>query len=555
MKNNKYVIWGLVIIALVYFCVMNIIVPYFSDDYGFMYSYDGSKITSFFQAVKQTGSFYMLWNGRLIPNFLGFTITSLLSDSVFNLLNTVIYLFVIICSIKLLWGGFDRTTVIGISALLIGLFFINKDDLFYWAIGSVNYLWPLLLFIILLLLIDKCHNCECILPSWTICLLGFLLSLTHEGYVMPLFGTLAIFLFFDYINHRLNKKLLFLELGIMLALIIVMLSPGVISRFNNTASTSGSLMVFLGKVFINVFMDLRIFYLMIIGLLVVRIKNKSKFKIFFKENLFLITLSLIGLVPAIMVSTGGRVLLCTEVTSLFVLARLVQQFLVVNNVTRMLTLTIDLAVLCLMCFIAFNSYHNWHSYKESEREYFTQADGTVIIDDSHNSAAYKIPGYIMNLDVVYDACVKSRLQSEKKYLKNVDTCEVIAPLPKSLLIILLDSAEVFFDEKNRVRGNAGFFTKENCNFFVARYNEQLEESINRGCLSFKNNIPFLQSKRFYVNISKEEILNQTMPMRIVELIGIGRVILFPKTYKSYSFATLEELNILDEPAASRFSIM
>ena len=93
LKGNYIVIFSFVVVTL-FFGWMNFVVPFYSDDYAFMYSMLNNDVhnQSLSDVINSTRAFYFSWNGRVIPNFIGFFVTSLLSDLQFNVANTIIYI-------------------------------------------------------------------------------------------------------------------------------------------------------------------------------------------------------------------------------------------------------------------------------------------------------------------------------------------------------------------------------------------------------------------------------------------------------------------------------
>ena len=550
--KTKYSIYPcvLLVIMMLFFILMNIMIPFYGDDYAFMYTPSGKRIQTFLDVINSTATMWMSWNGRILPNLLGYTFPSFLSESVFDLLNALIYFLTIICIVLFLWHRWNKVGIIGITVLLIGLFYINRDDVFYWCTGSVNYLWPLPFFILLLFLAEQTINDKIKLPVWIVGILSFFLSLTHEVYIMPLCGALGILLLHRLFSRKVSLELIIICIGCFGGLAVIMLSPGVFARFSNTTDATGSILVFFAKVFFRVLLELRIFYLMIIISLMLRLRNKEEYNRFIRENILLYLITFLGLVPAVMTSSGGRVLICTELASLLIVSKLLQGF---SNIPlfRRVCVAMGGCLICLLAFVSYRSYFNWKAYRGSVSTYLAQDSSTVLVDDSHNFASRMIPGYIMNLDLFYDGFVKKRLAKEKSKLFG-RSCDVMQQLPLSVFNILEDEG-TFFCLDNKIMGNAEFYENDKCRYYIARFTQEKYEKILEGCLSIKRSMPII-GKKMYVNVLRDEIVDITMPVVFVDLDNNRRYIILRKDYKNYPFTNIDEINIYDIPGIKKFEL-
>ena len=156
-KSNFSVILTGIVIAVCFY-LYNLAVPYYSDDwwYNFIhesdYSYPSTRIENVGDIVTSQINHYQTVNGRLPVTTLVQYVVTFIPKSVFNLLNTA--MFMIAC--LLLIRNYTSTHITARHWILTScfLFFLMPGhyDTLMWATGAINYLWvgTFILFIMLL---------------------------------------------------------------------------------------------------------------------------------------------------------------------------------------------------------------------------------------------------------------------------------------------------------------------------------------------------------------------------------------------------------------------
>lgn len=550
LKGNYIVIFSFVVVTL-FFGWMNFVVPFYSDDYAFMYSMLNNDVhnQSLSDVINSTRAFYFSWNGRVIPNFIGFFVTSLLSDSQFNVANTIIYILLIGLVTYYLFGSFKNIPVAGFITLIIGLFLINRDDLFYWAIGSANYLWPLPILMLLFLLVNYClHASTYKWYDYFLVPFVFIMSFTHEGYMLPFCG--AIFFSMLYTRNYNNRLLLAIAFSAVLATGIMVLNPGSMERLLKTTDGSALGAFSLIKRIWILIKDLRVFYLVLIVFAVSFFKSRASFIRFIKDNHLLVIFTILGVLPGFLTATGGRALLCAEFGSVMLLAKYIGiRWEYLKNRYAIIFLSV---FLCIWTYVGFYSYMNWKSYRNAVTSYVNSKNNTVLLDDSYNYAAYTLPHYIMNMDNLFNFFVKERLQKEKRLIQRLDTCEMIQQLPLSVYTFV-NNRNSFSSNFEKLSGNVGFYTSKELNYYVAENNSNKREKIEKGCLSFSDYIPFI-GKELIVNIASDEVTDGELPISFPDNPKTGKLILYNKNYKNFPFTKIKSVNLLEEPSDKKFEI-
>lgn len=128
------------------FYVMNIIVPFYGDDYAVIYSmYNDRLITNVTDLLKSTFVSWHNLNGRFFCNLLMMAFPTLIGDVIFNILNTMVFTISLCLMIKLVVPKFNCSSICPIAIVLCGFYVIMLENgsLFFWGAGSANYLWSM----------------------------------------------------------------------------------------------------------------------------------------------------------------------------------------------------------------------------------------------------------------------------------------------------------------------------------------------------------------------------------------------------------------------------
>lgn len=206
MLNRQY----LVVLFVIFFSflVLNIFTPFNGDDYLYAFNYfDWSRIENIKDVFESQCTHYQEVNGRFVPHIFEQIFSGITGKWLFNVLNaliqTILVLLVVkrICLRDLFYR--DKYVIItGFSFLACLFLFFYPGQSMLWMAGGLNYLWPTVLALVLLILFEKGNNPIRSLPIF---LLSLLSGWFQEGISIPFIATLWV-LFVFYKRHR-NKKI------------------------------------------------------------------------------------------------------------------------------------------------------------------------------------------------------------------------------------------------------------------------------------------------------------------------------------------------------------
>ena len=240
---NKPTLFIIYVISAISFYLMNIYTPFNGDDYGYAFiigDQNFSPIKTFGDVITSQYNHYFLANGRIVPHVLEQSFMGIFGKDIFNLLNTIIYLFLISFIYHILNKDLsNRQNIILLLIICIASLycFSYPGQTELWMDGSFNYMWPTFLALIVVCIFQRKQNYT-IFQNILLFLFAIIASCTHEGIVIPITGSLLFFLlFFKKFRHQTNY---IITIGYTLGTLVVSLSPGILSRLStNELPTHG----------------------------------------------------------------------------------------------------------------------------------------------------------------------------------------------------------------------------------------------------------------------------------------------------------------------------
>lgn len=255
LKNDKkfniiFTLITFLVFAIIFFLLNYSTVLQWNDDF----SYSNAK------SIKDVFSLafneYFNWNGRVFTNII-LRLMLMLDKNIFNIFNTIIF---ILLNYLIVWystygikisQGFK--VILFTFSIFLTIFFIPDQDVLFWVVGSINYIWPatILLFTFLFffkLVIDSIYSknnkkySNGTIP----------LTLTCSIYITSIFSgnsnensSLAILImmilsiiYFRINNIKYNNKLLIVLFIFTIGYLLLLFSPGVHNRSRIIAETS-----------------------------------------------------------------------------------------------------------------------------------------------------------------------------------------------------------------------------------------------------------------------------------------------------------------------------
>lgn len=188
----------------VYVYAMNSFMPYYDDDIWYSYRYVAAEELS---PLRHVGDVFesQYWhyideNGRAVVHVLLQTLLGFLPETLFDILNTVMFLLLLTLVAGRVAGSLRFSTVLFAGAALLWLLPAG-DYLFYWAAGSLNYMWTsaaVLLFVAVWDDVRRGGRLTRRYPAlWVV--LSFLSGWSHEALALPVCAALLLWMA---LHHR-----------------------------------------------------------------------------------------------------------------------------------------------------------------------------------------------------------------------------------------------------------------------------------------------------------------------------------------------------------------
>ena len=168
------------------------------------------------------------------------TITGMFPTIVFDFLNTIMFIWLIIVLFIIGYGRFPNSSKFKdiLAVLIIFFLFIAVfpliGQLLFWKAGASNHTWGLTILLSFSLPYRLNYKTDHHLESKFILilyiLLGFLAGLTIENAVIIVFGFLLIYYLFSRRNDNIDKKFIYPIISFLVGIIILLFSPGTTHR-------------------------------------------------------------------------------------------------------------------------------------------------------------------------------------------------------------------------------------------------------------------------------------------------------------------------------------
>lgn len=197
-----------------------------------------NRIDSFGEAFSSQLNHYMLMNGRFTVHFIVQCFCGFLGKPLFNIINTLIYLAFLYGCLCLTGIKDMKESFVLISLLWLGLpvQYIFSFDIAF----AVNYLWTATACVYFLVLFHTCSRSKDKVSHKRLAILflyGFICGSMHEGFTLPLSGSLFFYVLLHY--KQLNTAQIALILGIWTGTLTVVLAPGTLNRGSSSLSGQG----------------------------------------------------------------------------------------------------------------------------------------------------------------------------------------------------------------------------------------------------------------------------------------------------------------------------
>ncbi len=243
-RITKLIFSAFLLLISLFIFFINIKMPLVGEDYSLQpWNYNKSpatiigKIDLIFDKVYLSAT---MWSAR-IGEALS-TITAAFPPLVFDIINTLFFIWLIYILFVLVYGRFpisgnpqDGFAFFSIIFLIITLFPL-LGQIFFWKAGTSNHIWGLILLLSFTLPFRMSYrNNKFILSTRSLLifvLLGFFAGLSVENAAVVVFGFLLLYYIILVIKKQLDKKYMFPLISFGIGLSILLFSPSTSIRRN-----------------------------------------------------------------------------------------------------------------------------------------------------------------------------------------------------------------------------------------------------------------------------------------------------------------------------------
>lgn len=243
-KVRRIIFYSFILLVAGFFLYINLKMPLVGEDFTMQpWGYNSSpsslngKISAIFHTVYYSA---ILWSPR-IGEALS-TITSAFPKILFDVVNTILIIWLIIILFVLGYGRFpnsnkyfDIFTIFLIVLLLITLFPL-LGQVFFWKTGACNHLWGLILILSFILPfrlnISKKIVIKKIYSLILYIILGFFAGLTIENVSAVVLGFLFMYYLISFHKNTIDRKFIFPLISNAFGVSILLFSPGTVTRRN-----------------------------------------------------------------------------------------------------------------------------------------------------------------------------------------------------------------------------------------------------------------------------------------------------------------------------------
>lgn len=495
MKQNRLVIIILVILAAVFYC-LNSFVPYYDDDIWYALRYIPnetlSPICSFTDVLESQYHHYMGENARAIVHITLQSLMAFLPDWGFDLLNTIV--FVVFLLLIARYTQSDKSVAIAPLSLLVicvGVYGLlpDMDYLYYWAAGSLNYLWPSVATLVFMLMWERIMRNEVVSKRhlWLYCLLALGCAFTHEAFAIPVGGVVCLYMLINYRKIGFNA-ITAVAIAYGLGCMAIVFAPGMDNKTQHIGYESLVDFVLLAFESMRQFNVFNV-WLVVVLLSMLRASWRKSLWQFVKDNAFLATVAVVSFVMIIILKSGMhtmRICYANEFFALLLLLRYLNQVLKITQrrYTRALTIAVCVPVIAWGVVVIPAAYRTGRQHYALIESFQSDSDGLLFLPEETTPRIAK--PWVMDLHKIYYNTPESQWRGYVIPLIALsDTLQVPNPymdchedgryklydryiriLPHELQPAI-ETPHEFFTLENKIKGNNPFYGVEGGSFYIA----------------------------------------------------------------------------------------
>jgi len=296
-SNRNLLITFLALVAVMMY-LLNRFTPLFCDDwhYAFVFGTPHTPIQSVGDILRGQWEHYFVFNGRFIVHFFLQYFDGILGKGVFNVFNTLVFVFFLYITALLTTGNRENHyKVVSVAFMLIFLVMTGFKYGCLWLSGSMNYMWVGAALLLFHYLLGKGSQ-----STWSRVLL-FIFSVvcgwSNEAFVVGVGA--AYFLYYLFNRKELTPHRVLMLSGFFLGSLFLVFAPASIYR----ATHSSLRLLSLTDRIINM-RNLRLFFVLLFIALAWLVINKKSFIAWVKRERLLITATLA--IFAFIIFTGAN---------------------------------------------------------------------------------------------------------------------------------------------------------------------------------------------------------------------------------------------------------
>lgn len=495
MKRTIYITGIWVVVAIIFFC-LNLFVPYYDDDVWYSLHYIPgeilSPITQFSDILVSQYHHYIGENSRALIHVSLQSLLSVLPDWGFDLVNTAIFLLLVYLVTIYTQPRHRAIQPIALLLTVIGIYGLmpDMDYLFYWAAGSLNYLWSSVATMLFLLIWHSCRteNDKIKNSSWLYAIISFICAFTHEAFALPICATILLHMIANYRDIGYNNKTL-MALAYGIGGLAILLAPGMENKTSHIAYESTH--HYIQQLIITV-RNLRAIPLcmMIAAISCSKKSWRTYLTHFIKANRDLLFIAIMAFLMIAVVRAGAynlRTFYAAEFFALLVLLRYIHPILDKASYRWRVGLSIAICMLIVgwSIIVLPAAHRTGKQHRALFTEYSTDNDGVLFI--AQESTPSIAQAWVMNLHKYYYNTPESQWRAFVIPLVGLnDTLRVPSPLlarnddysyklyNKYIEILphsikpAIEQPDQFFILQNKVAGNNPFYiTSDSCYIIAA----------------------------------------------------------------------------------------
>lgn len=331
-KNHNLIFFSLLFIV---FYLLDRFSPFIADDYAYKFFYDENVgeprvVNSIMDAVRFQANDYMTHNGRFIVHTLTAYFCGKLGVEWFRIINSFIFVLLVYGILDLIRSEFGKRKIDKyIIAFVLFMLLPCPGMIVFGSIAMcINYLWTACAITYFMILFKSAVERN-VNNNKKMKILYFLIALLIGSLQESFSLGISAALFFYYCFHikKFKGTVFWIVIGFWLGTLIVTFAPGNFVRLNEVNNAEGGFgLSKLFSHFSEIIFNAKLFVVLCFCMLVLFIKNKSKFVNFITENALYFLIILFCSLVSIIIFSGERQVTCIELFSFILIIKLLFRY-------------------------------------------------------------------------------------------------------------------------------------------------------------------------------------------------------------------------------------